>query len=317
MTRPEPVATLFDDLVPQSVHCATLVEVGRGELLAACYAFSYETAPDSRIVMSRLRNGVWSPTESAIDYPGVAVGNPVLHVGSDGEMHLFFAVVAGDEWTDARIAHARSSDAGRSWSRARIIHERRGLMPKARPLEHGGRLLLPVYDERTWCSHVLIQESTAGWRLVGDTTARGKTLQPVVVPRPDGRLDMYSRGRTGRIFHALSVNGGYAWTASQPTELPNPNAGIEVVRTRTGALVMVCNPSATGRERISYLWSLDDGASWSQPCDIEVVDAGELSYPYAVLGSDGRVQLLYTRQRTEIVHVALDPATAIEDEVKA
>ncbi len=70
--------TLFDDVAPQSVHCATLVEIPPGELLAACYAFSYETAPDSRILVSRFQDGRWTASETAVDFPGVAVGNPVL-----------------------------------------------------------------------------------------------------------------------------------------------------------------------------------------------------------------------------------------------
>lgn len=308
-------ATPFAVLGPQSVHCATLVELAPGELLAGCYAFSYETAPDSRIVLSHYRDGRWSPARTVIDYPGVAVGNPVLHVDGRGAVQLFFAVLAGEGWVDARIAQATSVDGGRSWSDARIVHERPGLMTKTRPLERDGRLLLPVYDERLWCSHVLIRDGD--WRLYGDTTSRGKTLQPAIVARDDGRLDMWSRGRTGRIFRALSVNGGFTWTASQPTELPNPNSGIEALRTRAGALLLISNPSTVGRERLAYQLSHDDGASWSSPRDIDALDAGELSYPYAILDSSGRVQLLYTRQRTEIVHVAWDPDAPEEDEVTA
>ena len=82
-------------------------------------------------------------------------------------------------------------------------------MTKTRPLE--GRLLLPVYDERRWYSHVLMAEPPfEDWSLYGDTTARGKTLQPAIVPLADGTLLMYSRSTRGVIYEGRSFNGGYA-----------------------------------------------------------------------------------------------------------
>ncbi|MDZ7801771.1 MAG: sialidase family protein [Trueperaceae bacterium] len=311
------MSTLFDELTPRSVHCATITDVGGGELLAACYAFSYETSPDSIIVTSRFRDGAWGPIATPIDYPGIAVGNPVLYMDSEGIVHLFFVVVMGEGWTDAYVVQATSRDGGRSWGNANRVHERRGLMTKTRPIEVDGRLLLPVYDEGQWCSMVLVRERDGIWRLHGDTTSRGRTLQPAIVARSDGCLDMYSRGRTGRVFHALSVDGGYSWTASRPTELPNPNAGVEALRTQGGALMLIGNPATMGRERLAFQVSHDDGRSWSEPLDIETVDDGELSYPYAILDTQGFIQLLYTRQRTEIVHVVWSPGSLDEGEMYA
>jgi hypothetical protein len=52
--------TLFDELTPLSLHCATLTELGAPDrLLAACYAFSFETAPDSRIVAPTCNGERW------------------------------------------------------------------------------------------------------------------------------------------------------------------------------------------------------------------------------------------------------------------
>ena len=64
----------------------------------------------------------------------------------------------------------------------------------------------------------------AGWQLYGDTTARRKTIQPAIVELADGTLLMYSRSVKGSIYAARSFNGGFSWTASQPTPLPNPNS---------------------------------------------------------------------------------------------
>ena len=106
--------TLFDDLSPQSVHCATLTQLPDGSLLAAAYAFSYETAPDSRIVVSKQRGETWEASMALIDFPDIAVGNPVLYTDSHGTVHLFFALLYGEEWTDVRLAHMTSTDGART-----------------------------------------------------------------------------------------------------------------------------------------------------------------------------------------------------------
>ena len=297
--------TLFADLSPQSVHSATLTQLPDGSLLAAVYAFSYETAPDSRIIVSRLRGEIWETASTLVDFPGIAVGNPVLHTDSYGMIHLFFVVLYGSEWIDACTAHMTSTDGAHTWSTPRLINEQKGLMTKTRPVEVKGKLLLPVYDERRWCSHVLIAEPPfKEWLLYGDTTARGKTLQPAIVPLEDGTLLMYSRSTTGVIYEGRSFNNGYSWTASQPLMLPNPNSGVELLRLRNGTLLMVCNPSKTGRGKLALFLSVDEGRSWRESLVLED-SLGEFSYPYAVQANDGTVHLLYTVQRTAITHTVL------------
>jgi predicted neuraminidase len=305
--------TLFGDLTPQSVHCATLTELDApGRLLAACYAFSYETAPDSRIVAASWNGESWSASRTLVDLPGIAVGNPVLFTGRDGIVHLFFALLYGPEWTDARVTHMSSTDRGTTWGSMRTLHPMTGLMTKTRPLQLADRLLLPVYDEASWCSHVLISDAAMGdWQLYGDTTARRKTIQPAIVELADGTLLMYARSVKGRIFTARSVNGGFSWTASQPSPLPNPNAGIDLIQLRSGRLVLVYNPTVEGREQLALAVSEDEGGSWSAPHLIE--DAvGEFSYPYLIQASDGRVHLLYTAHRVAITHLPFDEAWLLE-----
>ena len=310
--------TLFSDLTPQSVHCATITELGAPDrLLAACYAFSFETAPDSRIVASTWNGERWSESRTIVDLPGIAVGNPVLFTGRDGVVHLFFALLYGHEWTDARVTHMRSRDGGTTWGSMRTVHPMPGLMTKTRPLQLTDRLLLPVYDEASWCSHVLVLDDAltgatlTDWQLYGDTTARRKTIQPAIVELGDGTLLMYSRSVKGSIYAARSFNGGFSWTASQPTPLPNPNSGIDLLKLRSGRLLLVYNPTPEGRERLALAVSEDEGASWSKPMLVED-GVGEFSYPYVIQASDGRIHLLYTAQRVAITHLVFDEAWLVE-----
>ncbi len=299
--------TLFNGLDPRSVHSATVCELSNGHLLAVAYAFEFETSADTVLVASRFDGSRWSTPDVLLDLPGIAAGNPVLWSERPGHLQLYYVVLHGESWTDAVVCVQESSDDGRTWGTARVVHERHGLMTKTRPVRHQGRLLLPVYDERNWCSHVLIQEPGADdWQLYGDTTSRGKTIQPAIVPVSDGRLLMLSRSPRGAIHGSLSFNGGYSWTASQPTGLPNPNSGIELLCLSDGRLLLVFNPESVGRERLALACSADDGLSWSEPLLIED-SIGEFSYPYAIQASGGEVHLLYTEQRTHIVHLRIDP----------
>ena len=353
MERQPPAGTeqrhaLFGDLTPQSVHCATLTELDAPHrLLAACYAFSYETAPDSRIVASTWDGERWSASRTIVDLPGIAAGNPVLFTGRDGTVHLFFALLYGQEWTDARVTHMSSTDGGATWGPMTTLHPMKGLMTKTRPLQLADRLLLPVYDESTWCAHVLVGPVLVGpvpvgpvpvgpvvvsegaltggaptpgaptdgaptdWQLYGDTTARRKTIQPAIVELADGTLLMYARSVKDRIFVARSFNGGYTWTASQPTPLPNPNSGIDLIGLRSGRLLLVYNPTNVGREQLALAVSEDEGVSWSAPILLED-GVGEFSYPYVIQVSDGRIHLLYTAQRVAITHLVLDEAWLLE-----
>lgn len=298
---------LFDEVTPQSVHCASITETSPNQLLAVAYTFSYETSPDSRIVLTRYDGKTWSDVTTLVDLPGIAVGNPVIYTAEDGRVHLFYVALFGETWTESRLIHSVSHDSGNTWNPHSVIHNRPGLMTKTRPLEVNGEMLLPIYDEKMWCSHVLKASAPYEyWTLYGDTTARGKTIQPAIAPLDDGRLLMLSRSPSGKIYRSLSYNNGHTWTASQPTNLPNPNSGIELLKLSTGALLLIFNPDEIGRNRIAHSTSMDSGQSWSTPHVLEFVD-GELSYPYAIEAHDGSVHLLYTRQRTEIVHHRLVP----------
>lgn len=292
--------SLFDDLAPRSVHCGTVCELGDGTLLAAAYAFSYETSPDTTIITERFDGAGWGDRRVAVDLPGIAVGNPVLWRDASGLVQLYFVVLHGGSWTDAVVCVQESTDEGRSWSGARVVFEQRGLMTKTRPVQLESRFILPVYDERTWCSHVLVHDQ-AGWQLYGDTTSRGRTIQPAIVPLDEHRLLMYSRSPRGVLQESLSFNGGYAWTASQPTILPNPNSGVDLLRLSSGSLLLAYNPTSTGREQLAVAHSDDGGGTWSEPLLLED-SAGEHSYPYLIEARDGTVHLLYSAQRTSIIH---------------
>ena len=294
-------------LYPPMVHAPSLCELENGDLFAVWYAASYETSPDTLIMSARWnrKEKMWSKPKVIIDIPGIAVGNPVL--GShEGNIYLFYPMLFGESWKDAKIVMMVSAESDHSWGRGKIIFPRKGLMTKTKPLIFPDkRILLPVYDERIWCSMVLISDPPyKEWRLYGDLMAKGIAIQPAVVERDDGVLLMYSRTNKGKIWQSLSYDKGYSWIASYPTSLPNPNSGIDMIKLYDGRLALVMNDLEVGRYRLVLAFSHDNGRTW-KTSEILEEGEGEFSYPSLIQTKDKRVHILYTWERVKIAHVII------------
>lgn len=297
-------------LWPPSCHAPTLACLDDGSLMAAWYSCSYETSPDSVIYAAvRSHTGTWSSPEAIVELPGAGVGNPVLSVDPAGRLWLFASVTYEESWTAAR-AVATLYDPGRGrWMAAKVLLDRPGLMTKNKPLYlDSGRWLLPVYDEVRWCSMVLLSEDEGrSWKLVGDTTARGITIQPALASLRDGRILMLSRSNRGRIYRSFSFDGGTSWTSSEPTDLPNPNSGIDLLTLPGGRLLLAYNDSDRDRRRLSVALSEDGGKTWPFQRTVRE-EEGELSYPSMACGEEETVYLVYTYHRIGIQYARLNEA---------
>jgi predicted neuraminidase len=302
-------------------HCATLVQLPSGELCAAWYEGSYEMAKDSIIAGSTTIGLVnwngsadprfqWDEPKTLIDLPDLAVGNPVLSLGSDQTLWLFFVVVHGETWPSSRIALApvepeAVSSAPIPWPLELSICPT-GFMTKNKAIKlSSGTILLPVYDERTTTPFVLRSaDGGKSWRIYGETTtAYGCAEQPTLVELPTGVVFMLLRTNKGEVWKSYSVNQGLTWTSAEPTDLPNPNSGIDMVQTPKGRIVLVMNDDRRSRHRLVAVVSEDQGLTWGSKQVIHDVGAGEVSYPTIIKDRDGFLHLLYTYQRTEIRHV--------------
>lgn len=294
-------------LQPPACHSATIEELENGELFSVWYAGSYEGAEDTVLMSSkRSSDGVWGRPSVLVSIPGLPLGNPVLdRVGK--QLVLYFVILYGDWWTKARLAMIESRDDGLTWSAPEHIHPTKGLMLRTKPLHlRSGTLLLPVYDEIHWSPLVLRSEDKGQtWDLFGDTTARGKCIQPSLVQLPDDSVLMYSRSNQGKIYLSRSFNDGQSWTAAQPTELHNPNSGIDVVFGNQGAVLLSYNPLEHGRTELAISISIDRGETW-QPPQVVMKGPGEYSYPTIMQASSGRYHLVFTRNREAIIHIEFD-----------
>ena len=149
------------------------------------------------------------------------------------------------------------------------------------------------------------------WTKQGPITVPGEpfgVIQPALweTSRGDVRMFLRSSDRIGRIVASSSQDGGLTWEAARPTQIPNPNSGIDVVRLRDGRLVLVYNHLRVGRDAIHLAVSNDEGDTWSDPLLLEGGE-GEFSYPAVIQTADGLVHITYTWKRTHIRHLVVDP----------
>ncbi len=307
-----------------SAHASTIVETPSRTLLAAWFGGTQEGNDDVEIWLSRKPHGrSWSEPVRLIDTPDMPTWNPVLFQDS-GRTWLFFKVGPSPrEWVGA---YRTSNNDGQSWQpvvylpagltgpiRAKPIRLADGTWLAGTSVEAGYRGDTPPdAPYRSWA--VWVERSAdrgATWTKHGPIVVPGEpygVIQPTLWETSNGEIRMLMRSteRIGHIVTASSRDDGRTWTHVQPTSLPNPNAGIDVVKLKDGRLILIYNHLPSGRSAIHLAVSQDDGASWSTPVVLEEGQT-ELSYPAVIQSSDGLLHVTYTWQRTHIRHLVIDP----------
>lgn len=313
-------------------HCATLIALPDGSLLAAWFGGRYETAPGMAILAARRVPGCerWSVPTVIAEMGGFALGQPVFLTHPHGELWLFFDVieqptVSGDipfnalppvaGWVSAQPFWQRSCDGGQTWDRPRQLMDYPGLMFRSRPLMLPGRIIIPVYDEKTWQSRMLISDDKGQtWQLTSPLTTPTGNIHPCLVALGEGRILAYMRtgGRGGVIWRAESADGGATWTSPTPTDIPNPNSGIDLLRLHSGRLVLAFNNSPARRTPLCVMIAEED-ERWGWMRTLEEGPA-EYSYPTLIQTSDGIIHMVYTYQREHIHYASFDEVWLLEGE---
>jgi predicted neuraminidase len=295
-------------------HASTIVELPEG-LLAAWFGGTYEKHPDVAIWMSRRTDRGWTvPVEVANgvqeDGNRFPCWNPVLTRSPDGKILLFYKVGPSPSqwWGMWRV----SQDGGETWSAPRRLPD---------------GILGPIKNKPLWLADgtLLCGSSTEhdGWRVhiewtndLGQTWQKTPVLnpgdapeaiQPTILRHGERHLQILCRARrAGRILQAWSEDGGRTWSTLTPTDLPNPNSGIDAVTLRDGRHLLVYNHTPRGRSPLNVALS-EDGRVWRPVVTLES-EPGEYSYPAVIQTTDGHIHITYTWKRKRIAHVVLDPA---------
>jgi predicted neuraminidase len=320
----------FFDAVPEapSVHASTITMLPDGGLLAAWFGGTREGASDVSIYQSCFNRQTrsWAKPSVVTNRSQASrelgrhvkkLGNPVLFADCSGRIWLYFVTVSVGGWSGGSISVKFSDDQGETWSAARRLITSPFLnvstLVRATPiaLEDGG-LLLPVYHE-CLCQFGELLRLDATGRLIHKyrMNSGGDLLQPTLAPiSATELLAFYRRGaRTEpELFFNRSTDVGQTWSELKPTNLPNPNASVAVIRTHGGNFLMSFNPSELSREQLAIA-SSSDGENWQV---LEIMEAGapgqEFSYPTLICGQPGVYHLTYTWNREKICHVTFNDA---------
>jgi predicted neuraminidase len=300
-----------------SAHASTIVELRNGDLLAAWFGGSAEGAPDTAIWASRRTANRWSAPYLLVREPNIACWNPVLFHSSDGKLWLYYKFGPNARtWTGARLV---SNDEAHSWSPSG--HLPAGLLGpiKDKPLILSDGTIVSGTSVESYSSWaVWIDRSTDNgetWTKIGPITVPSQPaqpsqpnqpehvsgiIQPTIVPLGKKHLRLYARSTSdiGRICLADSFDDGLSWTQAHPTDIPNPNSGIDAVALRDGRVLLIYNNSTTGRTPLNLAVSAD-GEHFKIFETLED-QPGEYSYPAIIQGKAGELDMTYTWNRKRI-----------------
>ena len=346
---------------------STIVELPNGDLMAAWFAGAHgEGNRDQNIYGSRLRVGEdeWSSAECLVDVPRRALGCPVLFMGPDDQLWLTAPQMYGGWIISSRLLFKRSLDYGETWKDLEILSETPSLYLKNKPLhleeedrwilgvdlyhrarpehEKPGFLVIPGdYLDRPDCFPNLVggdqitPDKPKGYmkeRRRRENQAWGGgpgLIYPTAVELSDGTLLAYARPRPGGyLWETRSTDRGINWTEAEPTEIPNPDAGFDLLTTDSGNLVLIVNPSSAtetpnGRNTLGLFMSEDEGETWPYQLTIEHEDVEgdlgeipdgerpEFTYGNLIQGQDGTIHIAFEYRRRGIRHVEIT-----EDELR-
>lgn len=310
VTKPQ---DLFD------CHCPTLEEVAPGILLASWYGGAGTKQSDNDLNMeqalwsSRFENGVWTDPFPILRAK-TKCWNPVLF--KKDALYLFYKEGPSPrEWVGSVMC---SYDEGKSWERPTPLPK--GILGpmRTRPLvtPKGKWITGSSVESGTLRDHTLVSACTIeisndegkSWVKKGPITKNDQSfglIQPALFFDQNGDLHLLARdralrvGKKGFIWTAVSKDEGETWSQATPTALPNPDSAIDVLRLKTGELLLAYNPSHEHRAPLELAKSTDVGKTWTTWISLES-DQGEYGYPSLLETDSGDIHLVYSHTLDEM-----------------
>ncbi len=304
-------------------HPASITELRNGDLYLAYYGGDGEYAPGTGVFGSRLpKTGAsWTAPVSIARDPFRSLGNAVVWQAPDGLVWLFYVVRYGPTWSTSRIQGKVSRDNATTWSDAFVVAQDEGMMVRNPPIVlSNGDYLLPIYQETGQNTEVVGADSTSlflrrdardgQWRPTGRISSPNGNIQPAVVELTPRQLVAYCRRgggygptTTGYLVRSESHDGGATWSPGRDSAFPNPNAAIEFLKLRSGALLLVYNDSMTERTPLAAALSTDGDRTY--PIRRRLAEGpNSFAYPTGFQAADGTIHIVYTSDQRSVINHA-------------
>ena len=305
------------------VHAVTLAELSDGGLFCAWFAGTREGNPDVTIWGSVRRNGVWAQPWQIAAHDTYACYNPVaLALKGNGLLLFYRAGPNPREWWSYVMT---LWDGGRTWTTPTRLVQALGPIKNKPILLDDGILLCPssletssawtTVMERVELQALLDSPAQAQWMqtpVPTDAAFPADLIQPTVLVH-HGALQILLRSKQGVLYQSWSRDEGQSWSAAAPTNMPNPNSGVDAVTLADGRHVLIYNPTRPepgqwGGPRTPLLAAVSvDGQTWR---DFMVLEdqPGRYSYPAVIQGQDGTIHIAYTYDRKSMAVVDIAPA---------
>ncbi len=311
-------------------HPSSITELDNGDLFVAYYGGDGEYRPNTAVYGLRraAAGGQWSAPVVLARDPFISVGNPVVWKAPDGVVWLFYVVRPGATWSTSRIAAKISGDGARTWSDTTIVSWLEGTMVRSHPLAlRDGAYLLPIYQETgrdtelvgpdTSSLFLRLEPGARSWTPSNLVASRIGNLQPAAVELADGSLlalcrrgGDYELGDDGFLVRTESHDGGRTWSPGVETDLPNPNAAVDLLRLASGNLLLVYNHSMSERTPLATALSTDGGRTFKRTRDLASGE-GSYAYPYAMQSRDGKIRVAYTSDGRTTLRLATFEESAL------
>jgi len=241
-------------------HAAFLATLDDGTLACAWFGGTLEGKADISIYASVMRPGVdvWGAWSQLSDDPERSEQNPVLWRNGEGKWQLLHtAQPAGNQ--DECLLRAREVffDGERltggvprtiglplgCFIRGRFVRRKDGawMMPIFRCVSRPGQRWNGSHDNAAvGVSH----DEGETWTLEEVPGSIGSVHMTIVPLDGDHMVAFYRRRQSDFVHRSESLDGGMTWSAPEPTDVPNNNSSINVIRLRDSRLAMACNPSS-------------------------------------------------------------------------
>ncbi len=274
-TGPEYSAELIFPLEKWHNHSSSVVELPNGDLLTVWFHGSGERTADDVLIRGARwsrATGNWSAPFLMADTPGFPETNPVLFLDSKQRLFFLWPLIVAHRWETALMKYRISRDYQQADGPPRWeFQDNIVLVPKdiaAKTRAWAGTAAAGSGPAADRARQIIAHSEDEYFSRMGWFTR----THPLELPSGRILVPMYSDGFSFGIM-AISDDGGYTWSASEPIV----GAGCiqpSVVRKNDGTLVAYLRDNGPPPKRAQISYSKDDGVSWTLAQDTEIPNPG-------------------------------------------